>query len=74
MGRMEETQGDVVAIFDTQSAGRRFGSVEGTVVVQQPCLELHEEAELEDPKSQGSQKRSRDSARLNVRMQMRQNG
>ena len=45
--------GGVVAIFDIRFEGRRFGSVEGKVVVQRLCRELRGEAELGDPRNRG---------------------
>ena len=50
---MAETPGDVVAISGILFGGRRFGSVEGMEVTQQPYHELRGEVGLGDPKSRG---------------------
>ena len=60
---MAETPGDVVAISGILFGGRRFGSVEGMEVAQQPYHELRGEVAHEGPSCPESQRRSRDFVR-----------
>jgi hypothetical protein len=53
MDRRGGTRGDVAAIFDIRFGDRKFGSVEGMVVVQLPCRELHGVAAHGDPTNRG---------------------
>jgi len=50
---MAETPGGVVAIADTLFADRKFGSVGGMGVAQQPYHELRGEVGLGGPKNRG---------------------